>query len=100
MTAYSVFEVCVVSLVVLFCVYRAFSKMMPKTRAKVQNRAAAWLAAPGHPAWMASMGGRWKQTEGGGGCGSGCDSCGTCGPSTPAKPDEPKSVKLVRREQV
>lgn len=99
MTAYSVFEFCVVAAVLVLCVYRAFSKMMPKTRAKVQRRIASWLAAPGHPAWMARLGTRWQPVEGGGGCGSGCSSCGTCGPSTESKAQTDQPIKLVRREQ-
>lgn len=100
MTAYSVLEVCIVTVVVLFCTHRAFSRLMPKLHASLRQRLATNLARPGRPGWMRKLGKRWAAPATAAGCGtdSGCGTCGSCGPTQPGAGDtDARPVKLVRR---
>ena len=111
MTAYSTFESLVVGLVVLACALGAFRRMMPKTHARLKQRAGSWMTKDGHPAWMQSVGQKWSARKvDAGGCGSGCGTCDSCGTSSDASPamTSPKTgpgvpvrpIKLVKRESI
>ncbi|GGX36762.1 hypothetical protein GCM10007242_50400 [Pigmentiphaga litoralis] len=110
MTAYSTFESLIVGLVVLACALGAFRRMMPKTHARLKQRAGDWMARGGHPAWMQSVGHRWAARKvDAGGCGSGCGTCDNCGTSSdaatmPSARVDPaatvRPVKLVKRESL
>jgi hypothetical protein len=86
MTAYSVFQACVVGVIVVACLFSAIRRLAPKTSTKARTRLGAWMGKTSHPAWMRAWGGKLVVVQNAaGGCDSGCSTCGSCGPSNDAK---------------
>ncbi|OVZ57950.1 hypothetical protein CDO44_16370 [Pigmentiphaga sp. NML080357] len=92
MSAYSLFEVALVAVIVAACAIKAFGRFAPKTRMRLQSWLARRLDRPGQAAWLRAFGRKLGSATPDAGCGSGCDTCGTCGPG------ETKPVQLHVRK--
>ena len=85
MSAYSLFEMTLVALIVAACVIKAFGRFAPKTRMRMQSWLARRMDRPGQAAWVRKLGRSLGAATPDAGCGSGCGTCDGCGPAD-AKP--------------
>lgn len=92
MSAYSLFEAALVTLIVAACAIKAFGRLAPKTRMRLQARLALRLDRPDRAAWLRALGRKLGAAAPDAGCGSGCGTCGSCGPA------EAKTVEFHARK--
>jgi hypothetical protein len=76
-TTYAIVQAFAIALIVAWSAWYAARRLVPTASRRAQAGIAAWLARPGHAAWVRRI--RPLQTVSGG-CGtSGCSACGACG---------------------
>jgi hypothetical protein len=79
--AYGIVQAFAIALIVAWSAWYAARRLVPTASRRAQAAIAAWLARPGHAAWLRRTGRRMRPVQAAaGGCGtSGCSACGACG---------------------
>jgi hypothetical protein len=85
-TTYAIVQAFAIALIVAWSAWYAARRLVPTESRRAQAGIAAWLARPGHAAWVRQVGRRIRPLQTvSGGCGtSGCSACGACGSRAPS----------------